>query len=444
MNNISGISILFSFFLLTGCGGISGGNSTPVNDSPGNTFTATANTSFCEELSPATGNIINVSPSEVGDLPSIVNSSPGGSTIMLADGTYNLNGDQLWFSKPDITLRSASSNPDNVILNGDYKTNEIITVAASNITIAEITIKQAYTHPIHVIAKNDSDITNTLIYRVKIQDPREQGIKINPTNGHYTDKGTIACSTIELTTAGRANVNPVISGCYTGGIDAHAAKDWTVRDNIIKGFWCQNGLSEHAIHFWNGSRGTVVERNVILDNSRGIGFGLLSSSGSARVYSDDTCDISNTTYIGHYDGIIRNNFIFASSQDLLNSSNGFDCGVCLASACKATTVHNTIISTGPGFASIDSRFKGSYNTSIINNLSNLSLLEREGASGNWSNNITDADMSSFSDGQNADLHLSTGASAAIDSGLQLSSGIADQDIDGDERDDSPDIGADEI
>ena len=50
-----------------------------------------------------------------------------------------------------------------------------------------------------------------------------------------------------------------------GGVDAHAARGWTIRRNRIEGFWCPSGLSEHAIHFWSASRGTLVERNTIID-----------------------------------------------------------------------------------------------------------------------------------------------------------------------------------
>ena len=66
--------------------------------------------------------------------------------------------------------------------------------------------------------------------------------------------------------------------CIHRGIDAHDASGWTVRDNYISGFWCDGAggafLSEHAIHFWTGSRDTTVSRNKLVDNARGIGFGL--------------------------------------------------------------------------------------------------------------------------------------------------------------------------
>ena len=126
-------------------------------------------------------------------------------------------------------------------------------------TIADLTIREAATHPIHVVSTDGADTINTLIYNVHIVDPREQAIKINPNQGGYfVDDGEIACSHIELTDTGRSNVQPNPGGCYTGGVDAHQAWGWIIRDNVIEGFWCNTGLSEHAVHCWRGCRDTVV------------------------------------------------------------------------------------------------------------------------------------------------------------------------------------------
>jgi len=396
----------------------------------------------CEPLPSPDGNIINVSPRQARTLHNIVSNAPSGSVILMEDGEYILNGHQLRIDTPGITIRSASGNPHSVIINGNYRSKEIITLAASNITIAELTLKKAYTHPIHVIPSDVGDTSGSFIYRVHIEDPREQAIKINSVKGRYADNGVIACSRLTLTDAGRTQVSPAITGCYTGGIDAHDASDWIVRDNVIEGFWCKNGLSEHAIHFWTGSSGTIVERNILKDNARGVGFGLLKR-GKARTYNDNSCSIADTVYIGHYNGVIKNNFIAVSSPDLFNSKNGFDCGICLASACQAIVVHNTVASTGRVFAAIDIRFVGSYEYEIHNNLLSHNILERAGALGVVSHNITDSELSIFVDVENADLHLTPVSRSTVDSGLKLKFGVADFDIDGESRVSSPDIGADE-
>jgi hypothetical protein len=397
---------------------------------------------FCRPLPAATGDIITVDPSMTAQLQSIVSGLKKGDTVLFKKGIYNLNGAYLWVSASAVTLRSASQNPEDVIIDGGYNSTEIITVAASDVTIAEITIRKAKTHPIHVTAGDAGSITGTRIYRVTIIDPAEQGIKINPdSKGNFADNGEIACSHIQLTDDGRPHVNPTAGGCYTGGIDAHQARGWIIRDNLIEGFYCNNGLSEHAIHLWRGCRDTVVERNRIINNARGIGFGLMSS-GEARKYDDNPCKEAGDTYIGHYGGIVRNNFVFADSSDLFATKSGFDCGICLASACGAQILHNTVVSEGDNFSSIEWRFKGSMGVKIVNNIATHPLRERDGATGEKLGNMEQAHLTLFENISSTNMHLSQN-SAAIDSGVQLENGLCDYDIDGDKRDTKPDAGADE-
>ena len=215
----------------------------------------------------------------------VANATPG-TTILVAEGTYNLNDISLVFNVPDVTLRSASGDRAGVVLDGAYRSREIAQINASHVTLADLTMRRATKHVIHVMSTARGDTLNTRIYNVHIIDPGEQAIKINTAApGHYPDNGEIACSLIELTDAGRPRIR---NNCYTGGIDAHKARGWLVRDNVIEGFWCPGGLSEHAIHFWDGSRDTVVERNVLKNNARGIGFGMMDK-GSTRTYPEDPC-----------------------------------------------------------------------------------------------------------------------------------------------------------
>ncbi len=396
----------------------------------------------CEPLIAPTGNVIDVTSSQAGELQSIVSQASSGDTISLADGTYALDGDYLWFGTSGVTLRSASGNREAVVLDGNYQTSEIITVAASDVTIADITIQRAYTHPIHVISTDLDDTLNTRIYNVHIIDPREQAIKVNPHEAqiHFTDHGEVACSHLELTDDGRPNINPTSGGCYTGGVDAHQSTGWVIRDNRIEGFWCENGLAEHAVHLWRGCRDTVVERNILVDNARGVGFGL-AEDGDARTYNDNPCP--GAGYVGHYDGIIRNNFIFASRAELFSSADGFDCGVCLWSACGAKVLHNTIVSTGDNFSSIEWRFQGSTRVEVFNNIVTHPLRQRGSASGREAANLTDAALGLFVDGPGGDLHLAPTASDAINQGMVIPSNACTDDIDGELRDQTPDIGADE-
>ncbi len=394
---------------------------------------------LCPPLPPPSGPIVNVST--VTQLEAAVNTAATGTTILVADGIYNLDGVYLRLDVPGVTLRSASGNRSAAVLDGNYLTTEIIQIVASNVTVADLTLREAYYHPIHVMTGDSSHTLDTLIYNVHIIDPGEQAIKINPAStGYYPDDGVIACSRIELTDAGRPHIR---NNCYTGGVDAHQARGWVIRDNEIEGFWCNDGLSEHGIHMWRGCRDTVVERNRLRDNARGIGFGL-ATGGEARTYPDDPCPSAGGGYVDHYDGLIRNNFVFASRSQLFASPDGFDCGICLWQACAAQVVHNTVASTQAPFSSIEWRFDNT-EADIINNLVSHNLREREGASASQAGNLENASLSLFVDGSGGDLHLLPTATDAIDQGTAVAAGVCDDDIDGQSRPRGAarDIGADE-
>ena len=390
----------------------------------------------CAALPPPTGETVTVTPSQAGELRSIVAGAATGTTILLEDGDYAMNGGddahRLMFSTPGVTLRSASGNRDAVRLDGGYVTTELVSIYASDITIADVTLMRAYYHPIHISGSDGGNITGILVHNVHIIDPGQQAVKINPsTSLTYADQGVIECSLIELTDEGRPNIR---DNCYTGGVDAHAAWGWIIRLNEIRGFWCDSGLSEHAVHMWRTCRDTVVEANIITDCARGIGFGMGDSGTSDdRVYADNP--YPEAGYLGHIDGIIRNNFIFSTIS-------GFDAGITLEQARGTDVVHNTVVSLLEPFSSIEWRW-GNTSVQVANNLVSHNLRPRDGAQAELLTNIENADTAMLADASGGDLHLAAGAASAIDAGTVLSPGVCDTDIDGEERDSTPDIGADE-
>ncbi len=399
---------------------------------------------FCELL-PSTGQAVDVDTS--ANLADVVRNAATGDTILLADGTYRLGGVILQMHTNGVTLRGKSGDREAVILDGERSasTGEVIAVTASDVTIADLTVANAYTHAIHVQATDASDVLRTTIYNVHVKDALEQGIKIN-LNGaetHFPDDGVVACSHIELTDAGRPEVR---NNCYTGGVDAHGARGWSIRDNVIEGFYCAQGLSEHGVHFWTGSRDTVVERNRILNSARGVGFGLGETTGSStdtwRTYPDDPC--AGATPVGHYGGVVRNNFVFANDSALFASDFGFDSGIDFEQACHATAVHNTIFAGTPPLSSaIEWRFANT-SVTVTNNLANAAFENRGGnATETAAGNVDTAAAGMFVDAANGDLHLSGSAGAARGGGVAVPSGMADDDIDGDPRTDPRDVGADQ-
>ncbi|MBI4821870.1 MAG: right-handed parallel beta-helix repeat-containing protein [Deltaproteobacteria bacterium] len=394
----------------------------------------------CSPLPAPSEPIVRVTPQEADSLPQLAAAAAPGTTILLEDGVYRMSARdegsrRIQLAARGLTLRSANGDAERVIIDGEYLTREMITVGADDITIAHLTIQHAIDHPIHVSpSSSGDDVTGTLIYGARILDGGEQFVKINSngTRDAWADFGRIECSFFQLTPAGRPRVERASGGCYTGGIDAHGARGWVVRSNTFRDLYCAGeGLAEHAIHFWTGSRDTVVENNTIMNCARGIGFGLVES-GEARSYSDDP--YPDVGYVGHYDGLIRNNVIHSDIEF-------FDTGIELDQARGARVYHNTVVGAGGSFfSSIDYRFP---NTRVVlrNNLTRR-ITMRNGAAGEVDHNRETTSLEDFADPARGDFHLVPG-SAAIDQGVAV--GDSGLDVDGEPHSAgaAPDLGADE-
>ncbi len=419
----------------SGASGVGGG---PGNGSGGSS-SVTTNTGGtvpsveCPALAEATGTIINVAPTQAGELHTIVDDAPANSTIVLAPGTYPLLR-WLRFAKQGMTLRSSTNRASDVILDAGYSTDvlEAVVVTASDVTIAHVTIQRAEDHPIHVYPEDGTtNVTNLHVYGVTLIDGGEQFLKVNPNGARtaFVDGGTVECSTFRMTDTGRPHVERDPGGCYTGGIDVHASRGWVVRNNHFEGIYCAGeGLAEHAIHFWRGAQGTRVENNVIINCARGVGFGMGSGTDvSAR---------PGTQQLGHIDGIIRNNVIWATIPY-------YDTGIELQQTSKPTVIHNTVVhaaSATGAFSSIDYRFAGT-DVVIRNNLTTR-ITVRDGATGTVDHNLENTPLTFFADVTNADFHLSDTAESALNQGVVVAeSGI---DMDGATNSNGePDLGADE-
>jgi hypothetical protein len=359
----------------------------------------------------------------VTELVQAVNHTQNGGdrTILISDGTYLLNGQYLRISVSDVTVRSQSGNRENVVLDGNYQTTEIFQIVASNVTIADIRLQRALDHPIHVMATAGSDVTGTLISNVHIVDPGQQAIKINPDGArtHFADNGRISGCLIELTDPGRAKVWDHNGSCYTGGVDAHQAAGWVIEDNQVREFWCAGGLAEHGVHFWSNSVDTLVQRNLIIDCDRGIGFGLGSS--------------------GHNGGIIRNNMIYHGPDH-----GHSDVGIGLESASGVQVYNNTIFHEHGYPNGIEYRFAASNNLTIANNLSNRLITSRNGGTTTLlENNITNARAGWFTDADHGDLHLRAERTLVTGAAYLLPGLTDDYDKERRPKGSGPDIGADE-
>ena len=151
-----------------------------------------------------------------------------------------------------------------------------------------------------------------------------------------------------------------------------------------------------------------------------------------RRYDDDP--YPGVDPIGHYDGMIRNNFIVANVPQ-------FDTGIELDQVRGARVYHNSIFHPSAAYSSIDFRFP---NTSVeIKNNVVVRITNRDQGHSEQANNLEGVSSELFVNAAAGDLHLADTASAAIDQGVTLID--AGTDIDDTAHDvGAPDIGADEL
>ena len=284
-------------------------------------------------------------------LPSILRDAPPGATVRLRAGRYRVH-DAAGLSleaRDGLTLRSRSGDPRDVVIDGAYGPSALLRVAASGVTVGEVTLMRARDHLVHAVPpEGGGSIERLRLHRVRLVDSGEQFVKANPNVSRTgrVHRSRVECSSFLMTARGRGNIERAF-GCYTGGIDAHGARRWHVRRNRFQGIYCEDGeVAEHAVHFWRRSSRTLVENNLIVNCSRGIGFGLTAEAND-----------------GHTRGVIRRNAVVADIPQ-------YDTGIELANAADVRVLHNTVAETDRArnaFSSLDVRFPRSSGL-VANNL----------------------------------------------------------------------------
>lgn len=410
------------------------------------------------ELPPRAGAEIVVSPGAAGmvmaggnatTLREVINSANAGDTVLLEDGTYTFidapDGDftGVFFTTPDITLRSMSGDPTAVVLDSAYVSHggqsAPITIDASGIVVADITVTRSIFHLIHIWSNGD----NAIIHNVHLIDGGQQFLKSSVNDG-TVDGVEVSCTNFLMTDAGRDNVwgyGPQDGGtaCYTGGIDTHNATNWSIHDSYFEGIYCDatgvqrpahgrnpedrdnmtynGGLAEHGIHMWDSAQGTghVIARNRIVDCARGIGLGLT-----------DTV----------YGSTVVNNMVSSSFP----GAREHDVGIIVERAVDTVVAHNTVyFSHEQSYPrTIEYRWDVTSNLTVDANVTNREVASRDGAIASGENNLG-ADGSWFVDAAAGDLHL-----ANCDGPDQVpASTDVTNDFDGDMRSDPTAAGADE-
>ena len=239
-------------------------------------------------LPPPSGAVVTVST--LAQLRNAVAAIASDTTIVIAPGTYALTS-PLYIngSFTNVGIRGATGNRDDVVLVGkgmsgpnDGGTPFGIWVGGNvrGVTIADLTIRDIYNHPIMLNAGAQSP----LIHNVRLVNAGQQFVKASPDGaGGGVDNGIVEYSVIEYETTSRDD--------YTNGVDVHTGDNWIIRHNLFRNVRAPQGLAGPAILMWNASTNTWWTGTPLSTASGEIALGLIE-----RTPND------------HAGGIVRNNF----------------------------------------------------------------------------------------------------------------------------------------
>ena len=369
-----------------------------------------------------------VDVTSVAELRAAVNAAAPGDDIVLAPGTYDIQGKIAVrrAGRPDAPITLRALELGEAILRFDDP--EGFHVLAAHWTFARLHIEGACSthnaceHAYHIVAEADFTTIreNRLVdYNAAIKGNGDEvgGTRVFP------DDVVIEYTEI-FNRSARNTGNPVTP------IDVVGGRRWIVRGNFIHDFEKGGGNRISYAAFLKGnSRDGLFERNLIVCewlHSGGIRLGLSFGGGGSqpeRICEDGTCTPE------HQGGVMRNNIIARCPADV---------GIYLNEAADAKVLHNTLYRTG----GIDVRFQAS-TVELTGNLMDGRIRERDGGTANDRGNLvaSTADlMRWFADPDQLGFGLSAVGIAQIVDGGATGPDVTD-DWCGRTRDASPDLGA---
>ena len=354
--------------------------------------------SRCSLIPPVTRRTQTVT--STGALMRAVNDARPSTTILLADGTYRLDR-TIDITVPDLVLRSRSGNAEAVVIRGENMMERQvgvgISVSAPRVMIANVTIGYVGFHGVQV--RGERGASDVVLHNIHVIDTGQQLVKGSvAAGGTGPDRGLVACSRFEYSDHAPSD--------YTNGVDVLAGKEWVVRDNRflrIRGPAKGNWAAGPAILFWANSVDTLVERNVVIDSSRGVAFGL--GPGASRELARD-----GEQRFDHQGGAIRGNI-------LCNLNAWADEGIEANAARNIDIGFNTVITQGRLPWSISVRFPETSGR-LQKNLTSRGTTFRNGGLATDSGSVADAQLGWFVNPSICDLRLTPAAAAVVDAGAE--------------------------
>ncbi len=359
------------------------------------------------------------SVSTVAQLNNAFTSYSSGDEIVIQPGTYNLSM-YLYASTPNVTIRGATGNRDDVILVGggmnvNAGVREGLSVSADDVTVRDLSFKDFYYHGIHLRAENDAD--RYVISNVHTIDCGERHIKGSwNSSPSYISQGGLIENVLMEQTKPLTNHN---DNDYIGGMDIMATDGLVIRDCQAFNIQGATGGGRGGIFVWNSVTNITVERNQIVGCDRGIAFG--NPSGSPYLVDG---------------GVLRNNFI----------TRGAGIGLELCYTRDVDVYNNTLYSADPSYFRTVHIYGTNTNLDSRYNLIRGDILFNAGGTWTATGNIMGAAVAAnwFVDPANGELFLTENATAAINAALPLAGVTVDYQGGPRPAGAAPDVGADEF
>ena len=350
------------------------------------------------------------------------------TTILVAKGTYRLtNTVHLRGGLRNVAIRGATGRRDDVVLVGRGMRNKdfgnvphgIMVSNAADVLIADLSVGDVWFHPITL--QGPAGCQKVRVYNCRLFEAGEQFLKSNPASPDGAkggvDDGVVEYCVFEYADTARH--------WYTEGVDVHAGSRWVVRRNLFRNIRGPAGAKNvgGAVDFWNRSRDTLVEQNVIVNCAVGIRLGVTDRPG----------------YDDHAGGVIRNNFIYRARD----ACHWADVGIIVNDSPDTKILHNTIILEDDYPNAIEFRFPSAKGVVVAGNLTNRAIRRRDGAEAAVADNVTNASLDMFVRPAAGDLHLTERAAVALN--VAPAREDCPDDIDGDRRPAGPrvTVGADQ-